>query len=72
MLEIAKKVLGRFQADAETHDSMIVRRTAGNATDVVSNGETGDAGPAVTHLEEAQRVDEVEYLLLRWSWIKNN
>ena len=72
MFEIGEKIWRGFQADAETHDAVIVRRAAGNAPDVVSDGETGDPGPAVAHLEETQRVDKVEYLLLRWARSKNN
>ena len=51
---------------------MIVSWAAGDAPDIVSHGQTGAAGPAVAYLEQAQRIDECEDLLLRWSWFKNN
>src|SRR6202011_4968096 len=51
---------------------MIVSWAAGDAPDMVSDGKTGDAGPAVAYLEQAQRIDECEDLLLRWSWFKKN
>jgi len=44
---------------------MVVGRTAGNAADIVGDGETGDAGPTVADFEKLKCVDECVDLLLR-------
>jgi hypothetical protein len=71
LVEIGDEVGCGFEADVEADDAMVVGRAAGNAANVVSDGETGDAGPTVANLKKFEDVDEGVDLLLRWPRLKD-
>ena len=63
-MEVGEEIVRGFEANAEVDDAVIIRRAAGDTADVIGDGETRDAGPAIAHLEKLERVDEGEHLLL--------
>jgi len=63
-MEVGEEIVRGFEANAEADDTVVIRRAAGDTADVVGDGETRDAGPAIAHLEKLERVNEGENLFL--------
>src|SRR5579862_1012516 len=57
LLDVGDEIVCRFQADAQSHEAMIVVGACGTG-DGIRNGEARRARPAISDFKELQRIDE--------------